>query len=99
MRKSKHVQTCFKYKLILTWTYFRLIVPLVVNTQQQLLLTICAYLHPHQEEIVGDDLEQVLLVLAEQHQPEGGVVDGEPEEALTVGAAGEPVVPGLGWCQ
>ena len=53
------------------------------------------YLHSDEQEIVWDDFEQVLFVLAEQHQPEDGLVDGEAEEALAVRPAGEPVIAGL----
>ena len=50
-------------------------------------------LHAHHQEVVGDDLEHVLPVLAQQHQPERLAVDREPEEALVVG--GERVAEGL----
>lgn len=56
-------------------------------------------LYSNEKEVVGYDLEQVLFVLAQQHQPKGRVVDREPEETLAVGPAGEPVVPGLGRCK
>ena len=52
-------------------------------------------LHAHKEEVVRDDLKKVLLVLAEQHQPEDRLVDGEPEEAFAVGAARETVISRL----
>jgi hypothetical protein len=59
------------------------------------------HLHAHEKEIVRDDFEQVLFVLAEEHQPEDGLVDGEAEEAFAVGAASEPVKAGFArrWSQ
>ena len=41
-----------------------------------------AQVQPHQQEVVRVDLEQVLAVLAYQHQSECGSVDGEAEEAV-----------------
>ena len=42
-----------------------------------------AQVQPHEQEVVGVDLEQVLAVLAYQHQSERGAVDGEAEEAVS----------------
>ena len=39
-------------------------------------------LHAHHQEVERDDLEQVLLVLAQQHQADGLARDEESEVAL-----------------
>lgn len=54
-------------------------------------------LHSDEKEVIGYDFEQVLLVLAQQHQPKGRIVDCESKETFAVGPAGETMVAWLRW--